>query len=229
LIVNADDFGYSKGVNDGIIKSHRHGIVTSTSIIVNGLAASEAKKLLQYPELSIGLHFNITDEGLKSDIIKRVVLPFRKAKEIEQEFEVQIKRFIEIIGKPPDHLDSHHHVHLQSQVVRHIFKKYSQKNKIPVRGFGNINFIDSFFGRDIFRRTSFKKISVDSLLKILSSLKNGLNELMCHPGLVDADLLKISSYAKERKVELETLTNKKVINCITETKIKLCNWKFARP
>lgn len=222
LIVNADDFGLSKGVNRGIIESHLKGIVTSTSLMVDGIAADEAKNLLQYPNLSVGLHFNITDEGLKADIIKRVILPLSKVDKVRNEFERQFEKFIKIVGYLPDHLDSHHQIHLHKK-VRSIFEEYSQKYKIPVRSFSNVNFIDTFFGWNFLRQKELKKISTEALLTVLSNIKEGFNELMCHPGYVDKTLK--SSYSEEREIEIKALTSEKVIEYIKENKIELINWK----
>jgi predicted glycoside hydrolase/deacetylase ChbG (UPF0249 family) len=58
LIVNADDFGLTSGINRGIIEAHEHGIVTSASLMVRYPAAREAADYAKaHPELSVGLHF----------------------------------------------------------------------------------------------------------------------------------------------------------------------------
>lgn len=63
-IVNADDFGSSQGVNQGIIDAHEKGIVTSTSLMVNTPATEAAVKLArEHPGLSLGLHVNFTGES----------------------------------------------------------------------------------------------------------------------------------------------------------------------
>src|SRR5215469_1414329 len=60
LIVNADDFGQSRGVNRGIITAHEHGIVTSASLMVRWPAAAEAAAYARsHPALSLGLHFDL--------------------------------------------------------------------------------------------------------------------------------------------------------------------------
>ena len=60
LIVNADDFGQSPGVNRGIIAAHQRGIVTSASLMTRWLAAGEASLYAkEHPELSIGLHLDL--------------------------------------------------------------------------------------------------------------------------------------------------------------------------
>ena len=90
LIVNADDFGYSHSINKGIIEAHEKGIVTSTSVMVNTIAANEAKDLTKYPDLSIGLHFEL-----------------KEVADVEAELKRQIEKFVAIVGKMPDHLDTH--------------------------------------------------------------------------------------------------------------------------
>src|SRR5579884_3453160 len=62
LIVNADDFGLTSGVNRGIIEAHEHGIVTSASLMVRGAAAKEAADYaLGRAELSVGLHLDLAE------------------------------------------------------------------------------------------------------------------------------------------------------------------------
>ena len=61
LIVNADDFGLSKGQNYGIVEACRNGVVTSTTALVNGEAINHAEQLSRdLPELAVGMHFVLT-------------------------------------------------------------------------------------------------------------------------------------------------------------------------
>lgn len=228
IIFNADDFGYSFGINKGIIKAHKHGVVTSTSVMVFRPAAHEAKNLVKNcPKISIGLHFDITDEGIKADFMKKIGFGLTQIKKIEKQFNDQINKFIKIVGKKPDHLDAHHHVHFHPK-IKPIFEKYSQKYKTPVRGFKPFNFIDNFFGWNKFRKQDLKRIGVDNLIKILSSqLTEGINEIMCHPGFIDENLKKISGYLYEREKEVKTLTSPKIINYLKKNNIQLINWKEA--
>lgn len=126
LIVNADDFGLSKGQNYGIIEACRNGIVTSTTALVNGQAIDHAVQLSRdEPSLAIGMHFVLTMgkpltamPGLTRDgvlgkwiwqLAEEDALPLE---EITQELASQYLRFIELFGRKPTHLDSHHHVHM---------------------------------------------------------------------------------------------------------------------
>src|SRR4030043_336716 len=62
LIVNADDFGMSEEISDGIITAHLEGIVTSTSLMVNMPDAKRAVRLAQQtPSLDVGMHLNMTE------------------------------------------------------------------------------------------------------------------------------------------------------------------------
>ena len=84
LIVNADDFGYSFNINKGIIEAHTKSIVTSTSVMINAIAASEATELAKYPNLSVGLHFVIKNPN-----------------DADNELKAQINKFITIVGRKP--------------------------------------------------------------------------------------------------------------------------------
>ncbi len=132
LIVNADDFGMTEGVNRAILKGHRHGIITSTSLLVNGVAYDSALALARgTPTLGVGVHLNLT-EGKPTSGAARVPSlvardgnflngPGRVAAglvarrvaigDIEREFRSQIEKLI-AAGIRPTHLDGHQHVHM---------------------------------------------------------------------------------------------------------------------
>jgi predicted glycoside hydrolase/deacetylase ChbG (UPF0249 family) len=130
LIVNADDFGLSYGITDGILRAHREGIVTSTSLMVNQSASEYA--IAQIPhasKLSVGVHLNLCEGKpvLPPDQVPNLVakngvflapeLMIRKlwrcqipSREIEAEFRAQI-RWMKDRGATPTHADSHRHMH----------------------------------------------------------------------------------------------------------------------
>ncbi|MFI7783463.1 hypothetical protein EN46_06650 [Citrobacter amalonaticus] len=126
LIVNADDFGLSKGQNYGIVEACRHGVVTSTTALVNGDAIEHAVALSRdLPTLAVGMHFvltlgkpltempGLTREGRLGKWIWQMAeedtLPLDA---IARELASQYQRFIDLFGREPTHLDSHHHVHM---------------------------------------------------------------------------------------------------------------------
>jgi predicted glycoside hydrolase/deacetylase ChbG (UPF0249 family) len=132
LIVNADDLGWTEGVNRGIAETHRHGIVTSASLLANGSAfASGVEFARSTPGLGVGVHLNLSDgepvaerelvttllndrgelegrpEGLLLRLARRSVL----LNEIEQEWDAQIQK-VRDSGIEPTHLDGHRHVQM---------------------------------------------------------------------------------------------------------------------
>lgn len=130
LIVNADDFGLTSGVNRAVIEAHQAGALTSATLMVSGRAASEAVRLAhENPGLGVGLHVNLTSDdpvlppgkvsslvgsdGRFSGIEKmllRLTLGQARSREIEAEIVAQIERCREL-GVEPTHVDSHHHLH----------------------------------------------------------------------------------------------------------------------
>ncbi len=146
LIVNADDFGISEGVNRGILEAHLRGILTGTTVMANMPAFDHAARLKrEHPTLTVGVHLNLTAgrpllppsqipalldrEGrfLRADrLLMGLSLGRVDARQIEAELSAQVERAI-WAGFSPDHLDSHHHVHahpaIQPIVVR-IARRY---------------------------------------------------------------------------------------------------------
>jgi predicted glycoside hydrolase/deacetylase ChbG (UPF0249 family) len=152
LIVNADDFGHTPGVSQGILRAHREGIVTSTSVMINKPAAAEAIRLAQHdaPRLGLGLHLNLTSGKpvLPADDIPDLVQAdgtFHRPPElmprlatidmlqVEQELRAQVARFIEQAGRSPDHLDSHHNSTYMSPSIASLMLQLATELSVPVR------------------------------------------------------------------------------------------------
>lgn len=221
LIVNADDLGYSEGINEGIVEAHKNGIVTSTSLMVYGKAAKQAVNLIkEFPKLGVGLHFQIGKEDL--DILTRQINKASAIAMIEntkEQFDKQVEIFTRMLGKFPDHIDGHYHIHKLPSIYPYI-RKFTKKNKIPLRDDG-VNFIKSFFDMH-----DERKLSPEALNKILRELSEGISELMCHPAKYTGDLN--SSYKRQREVEFATLTSDEVKETIKKLNIKLINWGEIR-
>jgi predicted glycoside hydrolase/deacetylase ChbG (UPF0249 family) len=132
LIVNADDLGWTDGVNRGILEAFHHGIVTSTSLLANGAAfAGGVEAAHSAPGLGVGVHLNLSDGppvaeretitsllnndgefagGPESLLLRRVRRGLMLA-EVETEWDAQIQR-VRDAGVVPTHLDGHKHVHM---------------------------------------------------------------------------------------------------------------------
>jgi predicted glycoside hydrolase/deacetylase ChbG (UPF0249 family) len=219
LIINADDFGYAAGVNRGILTAHAHGAVLSTSLMVDMPMAREAAALAKaHPGLGVGLHFTVTDNhGPTVDLFDLAA--------IETELNRQYERCCELLGHPPTHIDSHHHVHLRKELTP-LFTEWAMKRDLPVRSLGSVSYNGGFYGhwydKEWRPHPAPELISVDNFEKILRELPKGATELACHPAYLSPDLH--SSYAAEREIELATLLNPCMLDVIHELKIVLVNY-----
>ena len=145
LIVNADDFGFTAGVNRAIVEAHTRGIVTSSTLMANGRAFDDAVSLAKTsPRLSVGCHIVLIDgrpvleaarlpsitakpssearfrDGLKS-FAARALAGWLDPDEIEAEATAQIRK-LQSAGIAVSHVDSHKHTHLFPAVLRPVLR-----------------------------------------------------------------------------------------------------------
>ncbi len=132
LIVNADDLGWTEGVNRGVAEAHRNGIVTSASLLANGAAFASGIELARTtPGLGVGVHLNLSDgapvaepdlvtsllndggklAGRPESLLLRLARRSASLNEIELEWDAQIQK-VRGGGIEPTHLDGHRHVHM---------------------------------------------------------------------------------------------------------------------
>jgi predicted glycoside hydrolase/deacetylase ChbG (UPF0249 family) len=207
LIVNGDDFGMTDGINQGVIEAHTRGIVTSTSLMVKRPKAAAAAALAaSQPRLCVGLHVDLTEweprDGAWKQMYAHVALDDPEA--IAGEIRRQVQIFIELVGREPDHLDSHQHVHM-SGAARDECSKVAAALGIPLRGVdAQVYFCNDYYGQRRMAEPYPDGISRANLLSVISAAPPGWIELMCHPGYA-AGL--DSVYATEREVELAVLTD----------------------
>lgn len=241
LIVNADDFGRSAGVNAGVLEAHARGIVTSATVMVLEKAAARGiREAAPHANLSLGLHFVLTGGGRTAAAAQEVPnlapggvfrrtreeLPHRlPAEEVRLELEAQIGIFEVLARKPPTHLDSHHHVALHASVAP-VFAAVAKKRSLPVRAASEEarralraagvrtpdRFVDSFYAQGA---------TFEEMERILSELPEGTTELMCHPGRLDAELRQGSTYVDEREWEIEVLCDPNIRALVRAKKIEL--------
>jgi predicted glycoside hydrolase/deacetylase ChbG (UPF0249 family) len=205
LIVNADDLGYSTGVNRGIVEAHQRGIVTSTSLMVDRAAAAECAEIARdVPTLSIGLHAVLDDHDELTVT----------AETCDAELERQLRRFGEIVGTRPTHIDSHHHTHRDSG-IHDVFVAFADRHALPMREH-TVRHVPDYYGEPA--------IDVENLLEILSRLEDGDSELGCHPGYAEG--LR-SRYTVEREHELVALTDARARERLARLGIELIGWRDA--
>ena len=270
VIINADDFGLSPGVNRGILDAFRHGVLTSTTMLVNLPSFDDAVRVARNnPGLPTGIHLSllwgppvsepsrvpslVESGGLfprsLTVLARRYFSGALNLNEVRAEFRAQIERFRRA-GLTPTHVDSHKHVHCLPGVLealadvvhdqgisrvrfpyegglatRHVEMPRTGSAKARVKS-QIVGFL-SRRGRATLERHHLRTTDhfagieyMDSLDRvtlrfILSNLREGVTELMCHPGY-DDDLAREYSRMPHREVELAALQDPAVRECLTQ-------------
>jgi predicted glycoside hydrolase/deacetylase ChbG (UPF0249 family) len=202
VIFNADDFGASRGINRGIVECHRRGVVTSTSLMVEGRAAAEAAALAKdHPGLAVGLHFDVVGEDDKS-------FDLDDAAAVGAEFRRQLALFHDLLGRAPTHVDSHRHTHRRPHLFP-LFREWVAPLKVPLRDDGRVKYVGGFYAQWEWQVTNLDHVSVPFLVKILrDDAGPDWTEFSCHPGYMTPDFASV--YGREREAEIRTLTDPKV-------------------
>lgn len=206
VIFNSDDFGYSKGVNYGIIDAFTDGILTSTTIMANMPGFEHAVKLgQQHTGLGIGVHLTLTCGNPILKNINTLVNEFGEFKskknydnglkvnpdEVKCEWDAQIQRVLRS-GITPTHLDSHHHIHTygnNQEIVIELARKYD----LPIRSNFNmphdikqVEYFEPLFDEVGFEEKD-RTTDLDAYLKELIQKihKYKSVEIMCHCAYLD--------------------------------------------
>ncbi len=222
IIINADDFGLTIGVNEGIVEAFKNGVVTSTTLMVNQPYAKEAVELSkENPKLGIGLHMTfdkgkaltgvstLTDENGNLKHSKNLLEPGVKEEDFYKEILAQYEEFKKLMGKEPTHVDSHHHIHMRNPEAFKAMKRFCTEKNIKHRD--DKNLIGRFYGADV---------GEDMLIQLIEEKNKENNydilEVMTHPGKNDKFLEATSSYTTPREEEIRILTSTKVKNYIKD-------------
>lgn len=221
LVVTADDFGLSPAVNAGVVAAHRDGIVTSASLMVlRPWAVDAARWAAELPGLSLGLHlelasFEVVDGSWRET--DRVADPADQ-RAVAAAVAHQLDRFAELTGRPPAHLDSHHHLHLDPPVAG-IVAGAADRLGVPVRGRGPWRYCGGFYGQYGAGRPWPDGITVEALTSLVAALEVGVTELSCHPAVATHPAH--GTYDAERPAELATLTAAAVLVAVRDGGIDL--------
>lgn len=273
LIINADDFGLTDGVNQAILELSKRGIVSSASVMVNQVMHQGQKFTnSMVKSIGLGIHLNLTcgkpilppedvdtlvDEQGEFIDSTQFFLSLNKINsiQVEKEWRAQIIGFVVKFGKP-DHLDSHHHIHLLPRYFP-LFLQLANELKVPVRlpiswdlipevaelgdfsGVGNPitpemieqnyrliqgsgvrfpdYFVENFLPSVIHNRELLKKA--------FHTLPEGITELMCHPGYVDAQLERLSGYVSQREAERAALDDHAFKQILDNEHIEIINFQ----
>jgi hypothetical protein len=241
LIVNADDFGLTRGVSEGILAAHRHGIVTSTTVIVNRSIAPDLRDRVRDSALGTGLHLNLTLgaplcrarslTGPDGQFVREARRAAAQAdpRDVEREVEAQIEAFDELFRRLPTHLDTHHHVGLFTPVDA-VVLAWARRLGIAVRSqdptarararANSLRTPDHFFGES----GPGAYWTPARTLAHLRRLPPGSSEFMTHPGYFD-DALAYSRYGRQRETELAALGSPAARSAACALGIRLCDFR----
>jgi chitin disaccharide deacetylase len=229
LIVNADDFGRSPGINRGVLECHDHGVVTSASLMTVWPASQEAADAAKArPSLSVGLHFDLGEWFYRNGSWECTYL--RAAPDDEEAVEAELRRqlrvFRRLVGRDPSHLDSHQHVH-REEPARTVVVRLGEELGVPVRHESlHVEYRGDFFGQSRKGEAMHAALSLDALVRLIDSLPAGRTELGCHPGYAD-DLS--TAYGRERALEVATLCNRAVRDELSQRAIRLVSFAGTMP
>jgi chitin disaccharide deacetylase len=235
LIINADDYGLTTEVSRGIRDAHTHGIVTSTTCMLNmpTVAADIAIALRETPRLGLGVHLVLTagrplsapetvpslcaEDGrfLKLPVLQSRIDSIDPA-HAEREWRAQIAAFVAAAGRAPTHLDSHHHSSYFSPALFKVMLELARELNCAIRlpgaapiDAGLRELLETYAPpcTDTFSTGFYADgVSIEHLAAWIASVPDGVHELMTHPGYCNAELESISSYARPRDREREVLT-----------------------
>lgn len=254
LIVNADDFGFTRDVNAGIVECHRNGILTATTLMANGDAFEDAVRLAkENPILDIGVHLVLVGGPGQPASVPSLMAQLGK-QDLLAEMRRQVRTILDA-GLTPSHLDTHKHTHLAPPIFRAVVQ-VSQEFDIPwirkpadftipaqssplLKKLVNrgVRLAANRFDQTLRRAgrrftdhfTGFEvtgRLRTPELLNILCHLPEGLTELMCHPGFLGEELAAAPTRLKESRVrELEALTSPEARTALVEAGIQLTAYR----
>jgi chitin disaccharide deacetylase len=233
LIVNADDFGFTRDVNEGIVAAHRRGILTATTIMATGEAFAHAVELSrENPDLDIGCHLVLVgSSGFPATVPALLYAVATRRIRIYDELATQVRRILDA-GLHPTHLDTHKHTHLLPPILDAV-ARISEEFSIPwVRR----PLLPSIFTRALskhgcrttdhfagFRMTG--RYDATELAGLIRHLPEGITEFMCHPGFCTPELRAARTRLKEsRQRELDALTSPRVRAALRESAVELVSY-----
>ena len=225
LIVNADDFGRSPGINAGVIKAREQGIVTSAGLMVRWPAAAEAAAYARSDGgLSLGLHLDLGEWALENGrwVTVYETVSLEDASAVEAEIRSQLEAFCANAGANPTHIDSHQHLHNRGGPIAVALRALSAELGVPVRHLSpEVRYCGDFYGQASNGEPLHDAITPENLIALIRALPSGITELGCHPALGDDSG---SPYREERELEVETLCDPRVSAALAEEGIELCSF-----
>jgi predicted glycoside hydrolase/deacetylase ChbG (UPF0249 family) len=229
LIPNADDFGYTRDVNDGIVHAHRQGILTAATLMATGAAFDHAVTLArENPGLDVGVHLVLVGSNGFPATVARLAAEIALGRiRIYDELSTQVRKVREA-GIRPSHLDTHKHTHLLPPVLEAVARISSEFQipwvrrpfDLPLHG-GTVPWQRQAVSRGLgFARARFHRVltrqgcrttdhfagfqitghyDAAELARLIRDLPEGSTEFMCHPGFCTEELQAARTRLKESR------------------------------
>lgn len=247
LIVNGDDFGITHACNIAIIDCFQQGIMTSTSMMTNMPYAKEAAKLWEeHPQLSVGLHLNLTvgfplGKGLKTicneegSFHKRILNIKSEdidVEEMRRECQMQMDKFIELTNRIPDHINSHHGIE-RIPGGKDVLQALSIRYDIPIRQLTNMDNSSSvsYSTKYVIPKKRYAQPSTIKIEEITNLFtdeeikQDGYFEWLGHPGYIDFELLQLSSLTTGRCMDAYCFCSDAIKKWIKDNHIELITYR----
>jgi predicted glycoside hydrolase/deacetylase ChbG (UPF0249 family) len=245
LIVNGDDFGFTRDVNAGIVEAHQRGILRATTLMANGAAFEDAVQLARAtPGLDVGCHLVLVRGGSVADpacalpssvaeLLRAIALRrFR----VYEELHAQVRRILEA-GIQPSHLDTHKHTHLLPPVLEAVARVAAEFGirwvrrpfQVPLLRRRCRATLDRYGCRTTDHFAGFRltgRLDARELAALIRRLPAGVTELMCHPGRCTEELRAAYTRLKQsRQIELDALTAPEVREAIEQAGVRLVSFR----
>jgi len=271
LIVNADDFGLARSVNEGIVKAMRSGVLSAVSLMPSGEAFSDAVAWAR--ELGIkeaGAHLSLTESipTLKaheiptliakngrfhahhSDFFLRYFLGNIRKGEILDELRNQLD-MVKNCGVKINYLSSHEHIHMMRPILEIFIGLAKEYGIQSIRCVKKEHYPHRWGARSIYRSVIISSIcrgaeetlksegmtcpdnflgfidsgniNEDNLIIMIKSLKDGVTELVAHPGFLGSEVLERYNFHINCERELYALTSPRVKKAINDNRVTLVN------
>jgi predicted glycoside hydrolase/deacetylase ChbG (UPF0249 family) len=239
LITNADDFGFTGDVNEGIVHAHRNGILTATTLMATGAAFEHAVELArQNPSLDVGAHLVLVGSPGFPPTVGRLMAAIALGQiKIYDQLARQMDRILKA-GLRPTHLDTHKHTHLLPPVLDAVGRLSAELGipwvRKPLRV--PLPFLNRWLRHTLAKRrcrttdyfAGFEmtgRYGASELATLIRGLPHGITEFMCHPGFCTPELQAARTRLKDsRQRELDALTSTQVRAAIEESGVRLARY-----
>lgn len=229
LLIRADDLGYSRGVNYGIVDSVRGGLVGSVGVMTNMESVDHGLELLSGFDVCLGQHTNIcvgrplTDPALipslcGSDGMFKPSVAYRDAMkqgidfvvldEVVLEIEAQYRQFVSLLGRDPSYFEGHA---VASPAFFEGLGIVAERHGLPLFPMGAPGEAVTFKSTSVapYMPTDFRAYEMDPFSAVRGAVENASDDtctlMVFHPGYIDAYLMEHSTMTTTRTREASML------------------------